>query len=49
MKTLPFAAALAFASATIAGANADTYPSRPITIVVPFSAGRPTDTLARYL
>jgi tripartite-type tricarboxylate transporter receptor subunit TctC len=31
------------------GAVADSYPSRVITIVVPFPAGGPTDTLARIL
>ncbi|HEY4921318.1 MAG TPA: tripartite tricarboxylate transporter substrate-binding protein [Xanthobacteraceae bacterium] len=30
-------------------ACADQYPSRPITIIVPFPAGGPTDTLARIL
>jgi tripartite-type tricarboxylate transporter receptor subunit TctC len=30
-------------------AEAQTYPSRPITIVVPYPAGGPTDTLARIL
>ena len=32
---------------TIAGAQAETYPSRAITIIVPFPAGGPTDTTAR--
>jgi tripartite-type tricarboxylate transporter receptor subunit TctC len=33
----------------IGSASAETYPSRPITIVVPFSAGGPADTLARII
>src|ERR1700674_4637083 len=30
-------------------AHAQVYPSRPITMIVPFPAGGPTDTLARIL
>jgi tripartite-type tricarboxylate transporter receptor subunit TctC len=41
--------ALAIALALPGGALAQTYPSRPITMVVPYPAGGPTDTLARVL
>jgi tripartite-type tricarboxylate transporter receptor subunit TctC len=37
------------ALAGIVSARAEIYPSRPITIVVPFSAGGPTDTIARIM
>ena len=42
--------ALAWAAlGTIAGAHAQSYPSRPVTIVVPYPAGGPTDLVARQL
>jgi tripartite-type tricarboxylate transporter receptor subunit TctC len=48
LKTI-VSAAFVFFAAGLADAHAQTYPSRPITIVVPFPAGGPTDTLARVL
>src|SRR5581483_4010603 len=48
MKQL-FSLALAALAASAASAVADTYPSRPITIVVPFPAGGSTGALARIL
>ncbi|HLG84001.1 MAG TPA: tripartite tricarboxylate transporter substrate-binding protein [Bradyrhizobium sp.] len=47
MRKVVFAlvALLAFCN----GALADNYPSRPITIVVPFSAGGPSDAMSRIL
>ena len=48
MRKLLFAV-YALLLGAVAGAQAQTFPSRPITIVVPFSAGGPTDTLARIL
>ncbi|HEY6255533.1 MAG TPA: tripartite tricarboxylate transporter substrate-binding protein [Xanthobacteraceae bacterium] len=42
-------AALALALTLAAPAGAQTYPSRPVTIVVPFPAGGPTDALVRIL
>ena len=52
MKTLNAiigATALAAASLFSAVAGAQTYPDRTITMVVPFSAGGPTDTVARLV
>jgi tripartite-type tricarboxylate transporter receptor subunit TctC len=48
MTRLLVAVALA-AGLMTASATAQDFPTRPITIIVPFSAGGPTDTLARIL
>ena len=36
-------------SAHIATASAQVYPTRPITMIVPFPAGGPTDAIARIM
>jgi Uncharacterized protein conserved in bacteria len=38
-----------FAAMAVGVASAEDYPSKPITLVVPFSAGGPTDTVARLI
>ena len=43
------AAALAVAVGCVGEAHAQAFPSHPVTIIVPFPAGGPTDTLARIL
>src|SRR5437667_6267601 len=43
------AVALAVLAASLTGAVAQTYPSRPITMIVPFPPGGATTTLARIL
>ena len=48
MRRLIVAAAL-LALANMAGAQAQSYPSKPITVIVPFAAGGATDVLARFL
>ena len=49
MRRLLLAAVLAACALGVGGAQAQSYPSRPITIIVPFPPGGSTDTVARIM
>ena len=49
MRQIGFAVAIVAALFTAAGASAQTYPSQPVRIIVPFAAGGAVDTLARMV
>jgi tripartite-type tricarboxylate transporter receptor subunit TctC len=49
MKPLLRAAAVATIFIDITGASAQNFPTRPVTIVVPFAAGGPADAMARVI
>ncbi len=48
-RTFIVAVAVAATFAAIAPAQAQSWPTRPVTVVVPFAAGGPVDTVARIL
>jgi tripartite-type tricarboxylate transporter receptor subunit TctC len=49
MRRLMIFAALAGLLAPVCGASAQNFPTRPVTIVVPFAAGGPADAMARVI
>ncbi len=48
-RSIRILASLAFAAMATHGASADTWPSKPVTLLVPFPPGGSTDTIARSI
>ena len=49
MKTTFFVSVISFLFVALTSANAQNYPTKVVTMIVPFAAGGPTDTVARLL
>src|SRR5258708_18820038 len=49
MRRLLIVATLAASLASVTGVAAQNFPTRPVTVVVPFAARRPADALARLI
>ena len=49
MRKLAIALVLAGVAASIGSAGAQNYPTRPVTMIIPFAAGGPTDVLGRIV
>src|ERR1700747_1754365 len=48
-KPLSFMITLAAGIGAVSAASAQNYPNRPITMIIPFAAGGPTDVLGRLI
>jgi tripartite-type tricarboxylate transporter receptor subunit TctC len=49
VRALAFIAALLCVLAATGQSSAQTYPTRPVRLIVPFGAGGPTDVIARII
>lgn len=49
MRTVPFIVGIALALGVVVGAVAQTFPNRPVKLLIPFPPGGPTDVIGRLL